>query len=74
LAPSNTLGGDLVKAVMRPGSVKVVKSSSADVRNSVVVDRWTVLMLFVPVVEVVAEGFDANDPMFEEAVLFTGVV
>ena len=34
-----------MKAAMRLGSVKVVKSSAADVRNSAVEDRGTVFML-----------------------------
>ena len=52
LAPSHTVGGERVKAVIRWGSVNVVKSSAAEVRNSAFTVTGTVL-IFWPFVELV---------------------
>ena len=52
LAPSHTVGGERVNAVIRCGSVNVVKSSAADVRNSAFTVTGAVL-IFCPFVELV---------------------
>ena len=63
LAPSHTVGEERVKAVIRCGSVNVVKSSAADVRNSAFTVTGTVL-IFWPFVELVVVVVVVDDLAF----------